>query len=323
VATLDQGVHNLDELISTLVDATGRLQAHNASLESLDEALHGFADTVSAAFEDIAERLQSSIDALEDATSDLESELQELTGALRSAAEERLDAAGGRADTAGTELTQELQDTRTGLTTAFAALDESGFQVLGAAVQAVMDGTVALSGQMTQAFADLGQSLQDQQAQLGQEREQGEQSLQEAAGGLRGADHDTLQSASEESIAGWSREVPAAIEGQAAAFGPDIEAVYDAFQQEAGTAADAIMAGVDAALREAQEEGSAQAAQLQGTVEATALEAVVPLDEEEGRLEATLAAGALLSDTLESMQADLDVTPRLVAEIDRLLQAVE
>ena len=323
MATLDQGVHNLDELISTIVDASGRLQAHNKSLESLDEALSDFAGTVGDAFEALDEQLQSSIDALDDATSDVESELDELAATLRAAAADQLEAAGQRADEAGSELTQELEGVRTGLAGAFDALDQSGFQVLGAAVEAVLQGTDALSEQVGQAFADLDQALHDRNAQLAEEREPTDQSLQETADGLQGEDQDTLQSAAKESVAGWSEEVPAAIESETATFGPDIADVYDTFQQEAGADADAIMAGVDAALGEGEEAAQAQSTQLQSTVEATGGQALAPLDEEEGRLDAAFEAGALLSDTLESMQADLQVTPRLVGEIDRLLQAVE
>jgi gas vesicle protein len=323
VATLDQGVHNLDELISSIVDASGRLQAHNESLESLEEALSDFAGSVGDAFEELDERLQSSIDALDDATSDAESELDELAGTLRAAAAEQLEAAAQRADDAGSELTQELEEVRTGLAGAFDALDESGFQILAAAVQAGQDGTDTLSEQLAQAFADLDQALQDRDAQLAEEREPAQQSLQEAADGLQGEDHDALLSGAEESIAGWSDEVPASIESETATFGPEIADVYDTFQQQAGGDADAIMAGVDAALREGEQAAQAQSAQLQSTVEATSGQALAPLDEEAGRLDAALEAGALLSDTLDAMQADLQVTPRMVGEIERLLQAVE
>ena len=86
---------------------------------------------------------------------------------------------------------------------------------------------------------------------------------------------------------------------------------------------DELIATVDAAVEDLQAEAAAQCQRMEEAVERALSGALVPLAEQAAAMAATLDSGRGLAEAIAAQAHDLEIAPRIVAEIDRLLQAVE
>jgi hypothetical protein len=322
MVTLDESVRNLDQLCTQIAGAASRLQAHQASLESLDEALRGFTGTIGDALEDLDDGLESALDDLDRAADDACGEAEELGQAASALGDEPLQAAGQSAQDAASALGQQTTDVRQALADAFDALDRDGYQVLDAAAGEAGVGLATLTERAASAFAEAEQSVERERARVEEERTASEDALGECAASV-GEARDAVGAAAEEGVSGWSSEVPAAIEAQATVFAPDIQVVFDGFEAQAAEAADRIQAGVAALVQGALSAAETEAADLEAALLGAAEQSLGPLDQEGQALLGLLQAGVAVGERIDALEGDLQVTPRKVDEIAQLLQALE
>ena len=322
MATLDEGVHNLDQLCTQLADASQRLQAHSASLDDLEEALSGLQERMADETQELHDDLEDGLQEIDDAVEATVSAVRELSDATHTATDEQLEAAGSRAEDAAAEISRVEQVTDP-LDGAFTRLDDTGFQVLDTAAGDLAAGTAALGEQSAQAFADIERALQDAQSRLGQERGQTESAFTDAEDALLHEERNALEEAAGASVEGWSEVVPAAVAEEEAALGPRITSAYEAFGQAADGDADKLIATVDAAVEDLQAEAAAQCQRMEEAVERALSGALAPLAEQAAAMAATLDSGRGLAEAIAAQAHDLEIAPRIVAEIERLLQAVE
>jgi chromosome segregation ATPase len=321
MATTDDPIANLQRFIASLTMSNGAVEKIT---QHVQETSHGFTQ--------------------------LEAEAHDHGGSLKEHLEEfrsKLDAAEDEARRAIEDLRHAAESSQQALAEAEGHVEQAGddFEEKVHAVSAHLDDEH--SRLTDQGFTVLGHTLDQAEHQLDSERQESEQAFKELEGAVHGFeteaqtawetahgafDHATSDVSHEES------ELAAEASGAHQAFdsaGSEIEGACHSLEGDIGTIYDTFTAGVDAASTELDGATQNLLQEAAGYIEAgghehleepaSALEAdaLGPLGQEYTGLDAVLHSAATTASELEPLADDLVKAKAVVAEIDKLVNAVQ
>jgi predicted nucleic acid-binding Zn-ribbon protein len=321
MATTDDPIANLQRFIASLTMSNGAVEKLT---QHVQETSHGFTQ--------------------------LEGEAHDHGGSLK----EHLEEFRSKLDTAENEARQAMEDVKHAAESGQQALAEAeghaeqaagGFEEKAHAVSAHLD--EEHSRLTDQGFTVLGHTLDQTEHQLDSERQESEQAFKELEGAVHGFENEA-QTAWEAGHAAFDHatsdasheasELAAEVSGAHQAIdsaASEIEGACHSLEGDIGTIYDTFTAGVDAAGTELDGATQNLLQEAVGYIEAgghehleepaNALEAnaLSPLGEEYAALDAVLHSAATTASELEPLADDLVKAKAVVAEIDKLVNAVQ
>jgi len=320
MATLDDGVANLQRFIAHLVASTGALETSTESFRDSGGRFADIEDEVDQEGGGLNDRLDELGSALDSGLDDAERALTELTQAAR---EGEGSAAGGqqRLDQAATDVAEEAERTLDGAADASARLVAQGFEALGQTLDQQQKEIEAKTDACEQAFSELEATADTSETEA------------EAAWDAAQAELDEAMSDMTEAASAFEAATAQTVDAFEAAAG-EFEQHCSDLQSEV----DVIYDALDAAVAQEGQEWDQQARSFvtaavgfvasgaQERVEQPARlvedEALGCLEQEFSALADVLRSAEQTAGQLDPLTADLARCQQVVAKVDELLNAM-
>jgi hypothetical protein len=320
----NDGVYKLDEFCALLGETHNRLVADRSTMDNLEDSLEGFEDSVEKAVGGLSDavaafrkRLGEAEEAAVAEVEGLAEDAQQLEGSRLPAVQDQLEAAED-----GLEDGLRAEDAE--MDEAAAEMEAQGFAPLTAGLEALDAAGEAMAGDLEQDFSELDGGLDAGRRGLDEAEADTVAECTAASGALDAEDRAGLEADAGQCLTGWGSELAATLEGQTAEFGQEFTRVYDEFQSGAEGGGQELSAAVDALLRETGDYVRHDAAaSLEGGLELTLEQALPALGQEVGGLIAALGSCEEAGAVLVPMVDELEVSGRVMTQVDRVLRAME
>jgi hypothetical protein len=320
MATIDDGVANLQRFIAYVIAATGALETSTGFFrESRDRfsELEGELDDAGGGLNDELEELASVLDS---GLGDAEDALNDLTQATREGEAAAVEAH-KRLEQAAADVQEETEKTLTGVADANARLVTRGFDAVGTALDQARKELEAESQECEQAFDGLEGAVGTMQAEAEAAWDSAEAELEEGVTELAQA-RSAVEAAAADSVQGFESAADE-FEQHCSDLASEVDLIYDAldaavaqegqeWDQQVGAfvndAVDFVRSGLDERL-----------AQPAGLVESEALRA---LEQEYSALGGVLDGAQQTAVELQPLAEDLARCQQVLATIHELLNAL-
>lgn len=320
MATLDEGVANLQRFIAHLVASTGALEKSATFFKDSGGRFSDLADEVGEEGGGLNDELEELGSALDSGVHDAEEALTELMQASR----EGDDAAGEgrqRLDQAAGGVEEETGTTLDGVADANARLASQGFETLGQTLDREQAELEAETRECEQAFGELEAGAGDSETEAQAAWDAAEAELDEAMSDLTEA-ATALEAATDQSTQGFEAAA-GEFEQHCSDLASDVDVIYDALDlavaqegQEWDQAVRSFVAEalvfVETAAREQVEQPAALAED----------EALGGLQREYSALGDVLESARQTAEELHPLTQDLARCQQVVAKVDELLTAL-
>jgi uncharacterized phage infection (PIP) family protein YhgE len=320
VATLDDGVRNLERFLGYLALATGEVQRVATELAATEQELAQLerdAGEQGGALSDWLEELRSGIDSAAQEATDAVSALAEGGGAAREVVSEGLDRL-----QEGAELAEErVEGAGDDVDEGHARLLEQGFEALGQMLDGLGQDVETARGQAEACTDELLAGVQGYRTETDDAWAGADASTGQAAG-----DCAALAASVEESVRDSMQMLEAeggAVEQACSSLAGDLDAIYDGLSQTADEeekALAAALADVTEAVDGHVESGRADL--LEGPSQELETGALPRLSAGLDGVAALLGDAASLREQLPALTADLAKCQVIVGKVDELLQAM-
>lgn len=324
MAQMDDGVGKLQEFCGLLASTNSRVQEELSTLEAyggevgqiedaIEETLGGFNDDLAARLKELADAEGAAVE-----------EIGELASMAQSVADDRLEEARGDVEERDSGLEERLESDQGDLDTEFSEMTSAGFEALATTVNGVQTELTASGDRSEQAFDGLREALQTLEQQVQDAREEVAEALTQVADAVTGEETDGLESEASTSLTGWNDEIPNNVGAECDGLGEGLESLYEVFGSDAEAAGDELMESVSTAFQEAARFLAPEMSDpLEGALDRAGAEQLEGLGGDWQAANEVLMAGAATTETLEPIVEQLDISQRVVAEVDRALSALE
>jgi hypothetical protein len=320
MATLDDGVVNLQRFIGHLANSTSALGQLTDHFESKSKSFAQLEDEVGQEGDGLGDELQEMTTALETGEQEATSALTDLTQAAADG-QQSTEEAQQLVEKAASDVDQKVHTVMTELDGADTSLTDQGFQALGQTLDEAEKELHTEDEESTSAFAELGTAVQgfESDSQTAWDAAEGE--LEHSTSDLQQEETD-LESAAGDAVHGFEA---AGTEGenQCSALESELEAIYEhlvtGVEAEGHEWEQAVQQAAQASA------GFLQSGQQERVDEPATLvhdEAITGLDHEYDALAQMLDTSAGTIAELEPLSEDLVKADSVVGEVDELMQAL-
>lgn len=320
----DDGTYKLDEFCALLGETHSKLVADHATMDHLEESLDGFEEAVEKTVGGLGDAVAELRKRLAEAEVDAVAEVEALAADARQLEGSRLTAVQGQLEAAEDELENGLRAEGVELDQASADMEAQGFAPLTEGLEALDAAGEAMAQDLEHHFSELDGTLSTERERIDDAETESVAECTAASDALDAEDRAGLEADAVHCLTGWGSELAATLAAQTAEFGQEFTRVYDEFQSGAEAGGQELSAAVDALLREAgdfvrDDVGASLGAELE-----LALEQALPAhgQEVEGLL-AVLGSCEETSTVLVPMVDELEISGRVMTEVDHVLRALE
>lgn len=320
MATLDDGVLNLQRFVASLATSTEALGKISDFVKTLDHGLDALDNEAGAEGGGLNEHLGEAATALESGESDARQALTDLTHAA-TAGEQTIGGARDKVEHAAADVQEKAQAVMTAVEEANGTLSNEGFQALGHTLD--------------QAEHDLQNEAQEEDQAL-QELDTAVQGFAGEAQGAWGEAEGALDEATHHLADGESSVESEATDGVQAfeTLGGEIESFCTSLEGELEVIYDALTSGVDAQGHEWNEGVQNLAQQAAAFLESGEQhrlaqpasmvdeDALKPLSQEYATVGALLDVAVATAGELEPLSEELGKSQTVVAQVDELMSAL-
>jgi hypothetical protein len=323
MATLDEGVSNLQRFCGLLTQVNTGLQQRTQEVENAAADVERLDGSLDDALASLAGALQEAQSQMESDADDAQAAVEGLGASVLALDEERLPPVEEDVDEAGSTFAQRTGEDGAALESASGELASAGFDALSSSLDSV-EGSIQASAQdAEEAFATAASEVAAAQQQLEQGLNDTSAAAQEAAGALSGETVASLESDGASCAAAWTGELPQALESGCTGAAGAVEGAYGGFGEESLGAGDGLIERVLVVCEQAAafvlDDGGSQVEQAGA---AAAEQAMPDLQAELDAMEATFAGGADTCGRLDPLVGELEIAATVVAQVDELLAAV-
>lgn len=319
----DDGIEKLEGFCTLLGQTSAALLREGEVLDARGDSIEKTESEARQRCEQVAERLGAALDDVTDAEEDAVEQTDRLGEAAQDLAGNRLSAAEESLESAGEAFEERAGQDRAGLEKEVLDLFEAGFAALGAAIDE-METEVARAGEAArQALEALGQGIGETGAHVKEDGAKTVAALEEAERGVAEDDAHELERQVAAHVDLWVEELPEAVRAECASVAVPLEALYREWEAEVVAEGDELSEGVAGLLEDAADIVANEAGQpLAAAVEETTNGSFAALAGQREALLPALEEGEPASEAAAALVDDLSVARRLVAEIERLLNAL-
>jgi chromosome segregation ATPase len=319
MATLDEGVVNLQRFIGLLANATsatGQVEDHVTESSRRFAELDGDTEEEGGGLNDRLTDLASALETDEAAAAQA---LTELVQAAKDA-QEMVGDAQEMVEQAATELEATADAVEDDIEQASSQLASEGFEPLAQVLEEAEQELEKESQELDQAFTELETEVKAFQTEAEAAWNEADAALDEAAGDMNGAEA-AIEAASGDGVQGF--EVAGGeMETACTTLQADVDVIYDALDSGVEAQGQAWEQAVQAAAAEALAFVTDAGQRLDQAADIVNDDALATLDQEYDALGTVLdAAGPLLSD-LEPLAADLASGQAVLGQVDALMDAL-
>ena len=318
MATMDEGVQNLERFIGFLVLATGELGRMTEHLTGKDlSRVEEEAAEQGGGLNERLEELESVLDSAEDAARDAVEELRDAAGDAHEAACESQE----RLEEAVEDLDERAQDVANDVDESHARLVEQGFEGLGRTVDELEQDLEAARDEATTVTSELVSGIEGFENETQDAFDAADAAVDHAT-----SEAETLESSLEASAAdavqGMESEA-GELEAACSSLEGDLTTIYEGLAESADVEQQALCDAIRTAAQEATHHvETGEQERLEQPAQMVEAEAFNPLGVELGQLAAVLASAAPVTEALPPLTADLTKCQAVVGQIDELLQAI-
>jgi hypothetical protein len=321
-AGLDEGVANLERFNWLLDQATRELDRDRQALHAHEQAFTQLEQSAGERFDQLEQGLGERAHDLASGRSQAEEAMQALSDEALAATESRLAQAQQQVEGSGREVEQDLASATGLIQQGWSALDAGGFDEAASAQDAFDAELDRQEAALESAVAGFEQGL----AASRQETEGAETEAEQAIAGL-GAEADR-QAAEVEAVRGLAAFVSGtfvpSLEAAAETLQDEVGALYAAFASDGESARNELVDGIEALVEEAAGQIEEQGLDgIAGAVESAVEGPVSALQADFLETGTALTAGAAVAEEAASQADQLSWAAGVVAEIDRLLDAMK
>lgn len=320
MASLDEGVVNLQRFIAHLVNSTGALEK---SSEHFNESSHRFGELEDEA----AEQVGGLNDELEELGSALDSSLKGAEDALTELTQAATDAQGTsgeaqhRLEEAAASLENQAEKTDSELADGNARLTTEGFDALGRTLDEAQKELHAEAQDAEQVFTKLEDAIGTSQTEAEAAWDSAEAALDEATTEL-GQDASAFEAAADESVQGFDTAA-GEFEQQCTDLASDVDLIYDALDSAVDQEGHEWEQNLEALAKEAAAWASGAAEErLEQPARMVEEEALNSLEQEYSAVGTLLEGGRDTAGELEPLADDLAHCQAVVAQVDQLMNAM-
>ena len=320
---LDEGVGNLERLCTLLAQTNEELKGHNTDLESRAGALEELQDAAGEELHDLRDALEAFEDRVKSDGGDAASAVDDLAASARALADDALGGVEEEIGAAESAFAQKLDGDRADLEAGASELTTAGFEVLSSGVESAEGGLQASGQEAEAAFGAFEGEVQGLEQEVQAFQSETAAALSAAAEGLSGEVAEGLSSDGTECVSAWMDELPASLESGCSSAEAPVAAAYAALAEEGQGAGDELMEKVSTSSSEGagfllDEQGG----HLQEAGSVVIEQAVPDLLGELGSVQSTVETGAQTAGALEPMVGELEISKKVVADVDQLLSAI-
>lgn len=320
MATLDDGVANLERFIGLVTVATGELERIARDLADSEKDLSTLEDEAAEQGGGLNDRLQDLESALETA----EDEAKDAVDDLRDAGgdgQELLGEAQERLEDAVNELEDGAHATVNGIDEAHARLVEEGFLGLARTLDGVQKDLETAREETAGVSAELVAAVEGFESDAQAAWDGVEQALDGASSSVEDLEA-SLNAAVSQGVEGLDSEA-SDIEAACSALEGDLTTIYAGLAESGSSEQEGLAEAIQTSVQEATrrvEVGEQE--RLEQPARAVDEEALATLSTELDQLSAVLAGAAPLAESLPPLTMDLTKCQAIVGRIDELLQAM-
>ena len=320
MATLDEGVGNLQRFIAHLVASTGALERSAAFFKESGGRFGDLEDEVGDEGGGLNDELEELGTALDSGVHDAGEALTELTQAVREG-EEAAGEGGQRLDQAARDVEEETGTTLDGVADANTRLTSQGFEALGQTLDREQKELETETQECEQAFDELETAAADSESEAQTAWDAADAELDEAMSDLTEA-AAAFEAATDQGVQGFEAAA-GDFEQHCADLASEVDVIYDALDaavaQEGQEWDQAVRSFVSEALALAETAAREQVVQPAGLVED---EALGGLQQEYSALGDVLESARQTAEELDPLTQDLARCQQVVAKVDELLNAL-
>jgi chromosome segregation ATPase len=320
MATLDEGVLNLQRFVGLLLTATSATQqvGHHVSEASRRlSRLEDEAEQEGGGLNDDLTALGQTLESEEAEALSAMTELSEAAGDARDKARDAQD----KVETTATDLDDTSDGVDTGLEQASQQLTSEGFQPLIQALDEAQQEMDIESSEEERGFAELDSAVGRFESEAGTAWTGAAAELEDGAGGLTEGESD-LRTESAEGAQGFE-SAAGALESACTDLEADVDAIYDVLSQGVEAQGQAWQQAVQAAGHEAHSFTiEARQHHLEEPAAMVKDEALAMLAQEYAALDTVLEAAATVVGDLEPLAHDLAKCQAVLGDIDALTAAL-